>query len=62
MAVLSTNHVSAFCMRLCIDGGSYVKYTYMIGREHSHMVLSDHASLSLSEEHNKIHSRCHTVK
>ena len=46
MAVLLTNHVSAFYMGLCVSGGSYVKYTYMIGREHNHVMLSDHASLS----------------
>ena len=46
MAVLPANHVSAFCIELCISGRFHVKYTYMIGREHSHVVLPDHASLS----------------
>ena len=32
MVVLPASHVGAFCMRLCVSGGSYVKYTYMIGR------------------------------
>ena len=46
VAVLLANHVSAFYMKLYISGRSQVKYTYMIGREHSHVVLPDHASLS----------------
>ena len=46
MTVLLPNHVSAFYMKLYISGRSQVKYTYMISREHSHVVLPDHASLS----------------
>ena len=44
--VFPTNHISAFRMGLCVSGGFYVKYIYMIGLEHSHVVLPDHASLS----------------
>ena len=39
VAVLLANHVSTFCIGLCVSGGSYTKYTYMIGREYSHVVL-----------------------
>ena len=28
--VLPANYVSVFCMKLCVSGGSHVKYTYMI--------------------------------
>ena len=47
MAILPANHVNAFCMGLCVSGESYVKYTYMIGREHNHVILPDDASFSL---------------
>ena len=40
MVVLSVNHVSAFCIKLCVCGGSHI-------REHSHVLLPDHTSLSL---------------
>ena len=46
MAVLLANYISAFCMELCISGGSHIKYTYMIGRKHNHIMLPDHTSLS----------------
>ena len=46
MTVFPANHVSIFCMGLCISSGSHVKCIYMIDREHNHVVLSDHASLS----------------
>ena len=46
VVVLSVNHVSEFCMRLCVSGWSHIKYTYMIDREHNHVVFSDHANLS----------------
>ena len=46
MAVLLANYVSAFFMGLCVSDGSHIKYTYMIGRNYSHVVLSNHASLS----------------
>ena len=47
VTVPPANHVSAFCMRLCVSGGSYVKYTYMIGQDHSYVVLPNHGSVSL---------------
>ena len=31
VAVLPANHISVLCMRLCVSGGSYTQYTYMIG-------------------------------
>ena len=31
MTVLPANHISVLCMRLCVSGGSYAQYTYMIG-------------------------------
>ena len=31
LIVLPINHVSVLCMELCINGGSYAQYTYMIG-------------------------------
>ena len=46
MIVLLTNHISAFYMGLCNSGGFYIKYTYMIGREHNYVVLPDLESLS----------------
>ena len=46
VAVLLTNHVSVFYIKLYVSGGSYVKYTYMIDREHNHVVLLDHTSIS----------------
>ena len=46
MVVLPTNHVSVFCMELCVSSRSYIKYIYMIGQEHSHVMLPNHASLS----------------
>ena len=45
VAVLPVNHIITFCMRLYVNGGSHIKYTYMIDREHSHMVLSNHANI-----------------
>ena len=30
VAVLPVNYVSVLCMRLCVSGGSYAQYTYMI--------------------------------
>ena len=59
VAVLLANYVNAFYMKLCVSGESHVKYTYIIGQEHSHAVLPDHASLSrtaqigTSKAHNK---------
>ena len=47
--VLPVNYVSAFCMELCINGMFHVKYTYMIDREHSHMIFPDHTSFSRVE-------------
>ena len=47
VAMLLDNHISTFYMILYVSGGSYLKYTYMIDRKHSHVVLPDHASLSL---------------
>ena len=46
VTVLPANHVKAFYMGLCISGGSHIKYSYIIGREHSYVVLPDHANLS----------------
>ena len=37
MAVLLANYVSAFCMKLCVSGGSH--------QEHSHVVLPDQVFL-----------------
>ena len=48
--MLLVNHVSIFYMRLCVSSGSHVKYTYMIGQEHSHVVFPDHAKLSHHNE------------
>ena len=31
VTVLPANHVNVLCMGLCVSGGSYVQYTYMIG-------------------------------
>ena len=53
VAVLPVNHVGAFYIGLCVSGGSYVKCSYMIGREYSHVVLPDHASISPSESPKK---------
>ena len=47
MDVLPANHMSIFYIELCISGGSYIKYTYMISWEHSHVVLQNRVSLSL---------------
>ena len=47
VVVLPVNHVSVFCIELYINDGSYIKYTYMIDRKHSYVVLSDHVSISL---------------
>ena len=44
--VFPVNYVSTFCMELCVSGRSHVRYIYMIGQEHNHVVLLDHASLS----------------
>ena len=46
MAVFLINHVSEFYMELCVSNRFYIKYTYMIGRKHNHVVLPDHASIS----------------
>ena len=46
VVVLPVNYVSVFCMGLCVSGGSHTKCTYMIGWEHSHVVLPDYASIS----------------
>ena len=46
VAVLPANHVNAFCMRPTTNTQSHVKCTYMIGREHSHVVLPNHARIS----------------
>ena len=46
VAVLPINHVSAFYMEPTTNTQFNVKCTYMIGREHSHMVLPDHVNLS----------------
>ena len=45
MTMLSINYVSAFCMGLYANSGSYIKYTYIIGWEHSHIVLPNYTSL-----------------
>ena len=45
--ILPVNYISVFCMELCISDGSYIKFTYMIGRTHNHMMLLDHANISL---------------
>ena len=34
------------CMKPITNTQSYTQYTYMIGREHSHVVLPDHISIS----------------
>ena len=31
VAVLLANYVNVLCMRLCVSGGSYTQYTYIIG-------------------------------
>ena len=48
--ILSVNYVSVFCMKLRVNGESHIKYTYIIGRKYSHVMLPDHASLSLKPE------------
>ena len=45
VAVLPANHINAFCMGPTTNTQSYAKCTYVIGWEHSHVVLPDHASL-----------------
>ena len=47
MIVLLINHISAFYMRLYIYDGSHIKYTYIIDRENSHIILPNHTNLSL---------------
>ena len=47
VVVLPINHIGVFYIGLCVSGGSHIKCTYMIGREHSHVVLPDHARISL---------------
>ena len=37
ISVLSVNYVSTFYIGLCVSGGSYIKYTYMIDGEYNHM-------------------------
>ena len=46
VVVFPVNYASTFCMRLCVSNGSDVKYTYMIDREHNHVVLPDYTNLS----------------
>ena len=46
VAVLLTNHVSVFYMRPTTNSYSYIKCTYMIDRQYSHVVLSDDTSIS----------------
>ena len=46
VAMFSANDVSVFYMGFTINTQSYAKCTYMIGREHSHVVLSDYTSIS----------------
>ena len=41
-----TNHISVLCMGPTTNTQSYAQYTYMIGREHSHVMLPNHASIS----------------
>ena len=47
MAVLPANHVSVFYMEPTTNTQFHAKYTYIIGLEYSHVVLPDHASISL---------------
>ena len=47
VVVLPVNHVNAFYMEPTTNTQSHTKYTYMIGRKHSHVVLPDYASVSL---------------
>ena len=44
--VISTNHVTAFCLELYVSNESHIKYIYIIGRKHSYVMLSNHTSLS----------------
>ena len=45
VTVLPANHLSKFYMGSTINTQSHIKYTYMIGWKHSHVVLRDYASL-----------------
>ena len=45
--LLPVNHINAFYMGLCVSGGSHKKYTYMISWKYNHVMLQDHARISL---------------
>ena len=61
VTVLSVNYASAFCMGLYVNGGFYVKFTYIIGWKYSHVILSDYASLSLSFTADSLIDNCHLL-
>ena len=46
MAVLPINYISVFYIEFTINTQSHIKCTYIISREYSHIVLTDHASIS----------------
>ena len=46
MIVLLINYISVFYIKLCVNDGSHIKYTYMIDQKYSHIVTPNHASLS----------------
>ena len=43
VTVLSANHISVFYMELSISDEYHIKYTYVIDRKHSYVLLPDHA-------------------
>ena len=47
VAILPINHISVFYMEICVNGGSNIKYTYIIDQKYSHVVLQKHASIFL---------------
>ena len=50
VTVLPANNVSAFYMGPATNTQSHEKCTYMISREHSHIVVPNHASISIQNE------------
>ena len=46
MVELYVNYINIFYIGLYINDESHIKYAYIIGWEHNHVVLSDHTNLS----------------
>ena len=45
VTVFLVNYITIFYIKLCVRNKSYIKYTYMIDREYSHIILVNPASL-----------------